>query len=1012
MMAKRTAVMGLLLALIFCCAPVAAQDWRDLLGRADSLLSEHGRDSAIVIGRLALEQAEAAFGPQDTTVASVLKRLGEYFLAEFSLADFEEAESVMKRALTILQDAHGNDHLSVADCANNLAVLYARHKRFAESESLLEQALTCYERLLGPDDPEIAASLRNLGNVYMRQGRYAEAEAAVKRSLAIRTDAQGPEHEDVGKTLNTLANIYARQGKYAEAENLQKQSLAIKEDVFGQDHPEVAVSLNNLGNLAFYQCKYPQAESYFERCIDICEKLLGQEHPFTATSLNNLANVYANQGVYVKAESLYKRSLAIAEKLLGPDHPEVATKLDNLAHVYLDQGRFDEAQELCQRSLAIEEGTFGPDHPSLASNLRNLANIRVAQGKYAEAESLHERSLNIWESAVGPNHTQVATSLEMMCKLYRIQRNYSLALTLARRACNIRRVDFAENGTVLSEKDALTYSFLLWQSLCNYLACYSELEHRDGDESVRAADLVFSCKGRVSDEIFSRQKALVRETDSSVVALAESFRLAKFQLSKLFVKGPGADLEAYRQQVDSLQRLVDEREADLSRRSATFRRGQELEEISVTRLAALLPEHSVLVEYLKYNHYEPQTENTSQRYLAVVLDCSGATEIIDLGDAHPVDSLVERYRKHMLRVAALGLPQDSDQSEYEEISRQLCLKTWVPLAKHVAGKDLIFIAPDDALNLVSFAGLTEGNGTYLIEKHEINYLTCGRDLRRLQEDFVPGRGLLAIGDPDYNASFAERSSAALISTLPTPDGVSYGLHNLRSSRTELSHIGLSPLPATRIEVEKVAISWRRVSGDSPEILLGRAASEERFKAMAPGKKVIHLATHGYFLGGKQQPGSGSRGFVGGAERVTENPLLWSGLYFAGANLQGRDADSAGVDDGVLTAYEVTALDLYGAELVVLSACETGLGMVEQGEGVYGLRRSFQLAGARTVVCALWPVPDKETAELMSELYQQSSETIPEKMRRVQLAQIEKHRELGLADHPYTWSGFIATGDWR
>ena len=144
----------------------------------------------------------------------------------------------------------------------------------------------------------------------------------------------------------------------------------------------------------------------------------------------------------------------------------------------------------------------------------------------------------------------------------------------------------------------------------------------------------------------------------------------------------------------------------------------------------------------------------------------------------------------------------------------------------------------------------------------------------------------------------------------------------------------------------------------------------------------------------------------------ENPLLLSGLFFAGANLHGDRADSLGAEDGILTAYEVSAMDLAGTELVVLSACETGVGEVAAGEGVYGLRRAFQMAGARTVVSALWPVSDQATAEMMGGLYERQDEALPDAMRRIQLEKLDRLRNRGKIDHPFTWGGFIALGDWR
>ncbi|MGB2989396.1 MAG: CHAT domain-containing protein, partial [Candidatus Zixiibacteriota bacterium] len=236
--------------------------------------------------------------------------------------------------------------------------------------------------------------------------------------------------------------------------------------------------------------------------------------------------------------------------------------------------------------------------------------------------------------------------------------------------------------------------------------------------------------------------------------------------------------------------------------------------------------------------------------------------------------------------------------------------------------------------------------------------------------------------------------------------------NVRSACEELRGTTLSQLPGTKVEVEKIAESWSSTSQEPTTICFGLGASEEAFKRDAPGNRVVHLATHGYFLEGRCQPATTQRGFDSEVGYIGENPLLLSGLFFAGANLQGEGADELGVEDGILTAEEVTAMNLDGTELAVLSACETALGEVKDGEGVYGLRRAFQMAGARTVISALWPVSDKETAEMMSQLYESSRKSLPEIMREIHLQKINDLRENKQADHPFSWGAFIALGDWR
>jgi CHAT domain-containing protein len=340
---------------------------------------------------------------------------------------------------------------------------------------------------------------------------------------------------------------------------------------------------------------------------------------------------------------------------------------------------------------------------------------------------------------------------------------------------------------------------------------------------------------------------------------------------------------------------------------------------------------------------------------------------------------------------------------------------WRKIEPYLPQHDRLFIAPDGALNLISFATLMDEKGKYLIEKHPIHYLSAGRDLIRISQDSTQsGEGLLALGDPDYNATASQRISNEKTFAVRSASTTEVGTtRNVRSNCGALSEMKASPLPNTKAEVDAIANFF-----PSSNVFDGRAASEENFKKNAAGRKAIHIATHGYFISGECQEklAKKSESYVG------ENPLLQSGLLLAGANLHGSDIKNDEAEDGIVTALEVSAMDLRGTELVVLSACETGLGRVEQGEGVYGLRRAFQMAGAKTVVSSLWQVPDKETAKFMRELYARMSNTskrgsarmatYPELMQKVALERITELRERGRPTHPYTWGGFIATGDWK
>ncbi len=359
---------------------------------------------------------------------------------------------------------------------------------------------------------------------------------------------------------------------------------------------------------------------------------------------------------------------------------------------------------------------------------------------------------------------------------------------------------------------------------------------------------------------------------------------------------------------------------------------------------------------------------------------------------------------------------------YRAAGRDLRRRIWDPVAPLLEGAERVFLVPDGELHQVSFAALPNDDETYLLETAPlIHLLSAERSLVHARGAVVDGRGMLAVGGPDFDLASAEEAPP-IERTSPTS-----GLRGRRSLRADLGSLEFSNLGDARREAMEVAEIWKNAVGANAEgdllLLTGADADESAFKARAAGRSVIHLATHGFFLGRDDVPEApvgegGSR--VPRAilrtenEIVRENPLLLSGLALAGANRRGKD-DLPGGEDGIITAEEIAALDLSGVEWAVLSACETGVGTVRSGEGVFGLRRAFEVAGARTVIMSLWAVDDEATRDWMGALYRARFAdrlATDEAVREASLRGLRMARESGDSDHPFRWAAFVATGDWR
>jgi CHAT domain-containing protein/tetratricopeptide (TPR) repeat protein len=943
------------------------QSWVDNLKLAKSLYRAGDIDSAIAIGELTLEMVEGDPAAHDTTVARVLATLG---VLHYLGADYPVSDSLCRRALTIMQPALGECDLRVAEIQNSLA------------------------------------------NTLLYRSKYAAAAELYNRVLTTREEILGPDHPDVAKAAANIALTYERQGKYAEAEPLYERAIPIMERALGPDHPHTRLARNNLAVLYQDQGKLTAAKSLYEKALVTLEKASGAERRVFAGTLHNLAMIAKAQGDYEEAEDLYKRGLAAREEYMGPEHPDVAESLNSLIQLYIWQRRLDEAEQLVPRQQAIWSKVYGPDHPAPATSMHTLALLHQRRGRYSEAEELYEHALAIWEAVYGSNHRSVAKGLESYSGLLRLMNEHDKAIELAGRACAMQRKILLDNYTVMSERDALESAQSLRNSTDNFLTCFLGLDSCDKQSVETATNIVVSTKGQVSDGIFERQQALAVETDSTTQALAEALTYARFQLSKLFLGRPEWYAEDFTEKTDSLGRLAADLETQLSRRSSSFRSRQESRHVTADLIRSVLPDKSVLLEYQKYHYIRLEPDTVIPGYLVIVMGSDGTLDIHDLGEAGHIDTIINEYRQHMLGISLRPhMPLQEDRQAYETIARKLYGAVLRPVETCLSDRELVLISPDGGLNLVSFSGLVDGDGMYLIERFPLHYLSAGRELIRLEERTASGRGLIAFGDPDYDAGAVIRNEPFAASQQSTTT-VAAVTDTHRSGQEYFNGQDLTALPGTRAEVQAVADNWR-ASCDEPVVLcFGMRASEDVFKAEGPGNRIIHLATHGYCMSGQSETESQSP--IGGIYDgyFGKNPLFKSGLFFAGANLRGRGTGIIGAEDGVLTAYEVSAMDLHGTDMVVLSACETGLGKVQQGEGVYGLRRAFQMAGVRTVISSLWPVPDRETAAIMMELYAVSDEALPERLRRIQLARIAELRASQLADHPYTWAAFIALGDWR
>ena len=1033
-----------LLLLLLAAVPLAAQEsrWKELNQQVISLYQQGKLAEAAPLAEEALRVAEASFGPEDPAVASSLNNLAQIYTDQ---GRYAEAEPLYLRDLSLLEKYLGPEHPAVAKALNNLASVYREEGKPAEAERLYQRALTIREKALGPEHPDVASVLNNLAGIYEDEGRYAEAEALYQRALSIHEKAQGPEHPDVAVNLNNLGELYRKEGKYAQAEPLLLRALAIREKVEGPEDPRLAPVLNNLAALYFDQGRYGQAEPLYQRCLRLDEKTLGPVHPSVATDLNNLALLYKSEGKDEQAESLYQRALRIDEKTLGPEHPHTASDLGNLGVLYTAQGKYAQAEPLFQRALAIREKALGPEHPVVATALNNLAALYDDEGKYAQAEALYQRALAIREKTLGPENGDTAVSLNNLAMLYWRQGKYAQADPLFQRGLEIvekalgpehpqvrsalsnlaglryaqglpreaqplftRAFDslfrqFQYHFTYMSEKDRLSFLATVASSFPAYFSFVHQYHEKMPELAGDMYDLLLWEKGFIAGSVTALRRQVEASGDPEALKLLDELAGKRAQMAAL-VNAQPQDREAWRQQVEQLEREANDLEKALVARSAAYAQQKKMERVRWQQVRDALKPGEAAVEFARFPFHDGTKWTDTVEYVALVITPeSRQPQYVVLGEAKELEGkgLVGFRQQVQARGAEAEAAALPGEAAYDLF--------WKPLEPLLAGKKRIYLSPDGALNQAPLGLIVTPEGKLLMEEYDLRLVSSTKDLVRppvvLDLPFA-----LLVGNPKFDLDESQQRAALKMLSMPGSSEAQVArLAPGDRSRDQGGESALPALPGTGAEVQAVARLLQQ-HGWPERSYTGERALEEVVK-QARQPRLLHIATHGFFLPDQQvKTGGGSLG--SDQPSGLEDPMLRSGLFFAGADraLAGKQP-SSGLDDGVLTAYEATSLNLEGTELVVLSACNTGQGEVQNGEGVFGLRRAFEEAGAQAVMMSLWSVPDKETQELMTRFYTKwlGGMEKHEALRRAELEERAVVLKRYGHDLPYYWGAFVLVG---
>lgn len=917
---------------------------------------------AIPLAREAAALVERRFGPSNPQTGTALRNLAGVLREAGELA---EAGALFERALEISLRTRGPEHPYTAEDLDDVASVHALRGEPDKAEPLLRRALAIREKVLGASHPATADSFNGLARLQEDRGRYGEAEALYRQALALHERYRRGPHPATADTLNDLAGVLLASGRVAEAEPLLRRALAMRRTLFGPTHPTTATTLTNLATLLWDTGAYPEAEALYREALPTLEQKLGRDDPATVSALRHIALLRLKTDQLDEAEPLLRQVLAAREARFGADHPLTADSLEDLGELYRQRGDPAQARAWLERALAARERRSGADSLAVARSLSALSVVAFDAGEAQRAEALGVRAAALFEQALGASHAQTAAAWRNLAVLAWSRGHFDVALAQMRRASEAddRRTDLAlaAAGEARLGLTAATLEHGTDQAISLSIAA----RERVPEAADAGAELLLRRKGRVMDVMAAGAVAARSRADPARRALVERWARAQRRLAGLEGASPLGDRlrTAQADRVAARTELAAAESELVAQGAAPVGRS-----VSLADLRAALAPDQVLLEWVRYRPFLPRAgagppRPGNARYAVFAIRREHATRAVDLGEAAPIDNGVSDL------LAALR----SRSPLVPTLARELGERLWLPMGELVAPGARVLLAPDGALLLLPFAVLRGADDRMLIERHELAWLTGGRDLLRTPVARTDGDPALVLAAPDYGEPPAGATAPQF-----------------------------APLPGALDEAQALRDA---LQGWRPQVLTGAAATKEVLRA-AHAPRILHLATHAYFLPDPQAaaPRPTYR-LTGDADMPLlrpANPLLRAGLALAGANA------GPGRSEGILTALELSGLDLQGTELAVLSACDTGVGTIAGTEGVYGLRRALVLAGVRTSIVTLWPVGDRASAALMGDFYRRVAGGAG-RAAALRAAQRALAARPEYAD-PFHWAGFVLIGD--
>lgn len=961
---------------------------------------------------------EEKIGKENKYYATTLNILGAIYLTK---GDHQKAKECLLIAKDIRKRVVGEKHPAFATSLNNLSSLYRATGQFEKAIAYSEMAREIRETTVGKKHPDYASSLSNLGDIYRVLGALKKAESLHRKAMEIRQSIYGKNHSQFASSAQSLATVYQLMGEYDKAEPLLLSAVNIFEKTLGKEHTDYGSALNSLAALYESLGEYDKALKLFQETLKIRERAFGKNHPSYGVILNNLANTLHSVRDFKNAEKLYLEAKKVWRDT-GPENGRyLASTLNNLSMLYFDMGRLEEAESYAIEAIEKSKIAYGREHPNVANSIKALADLYLSKTKLEKAEALYEKAKRIQISSLGKGHPDVSTTLNGIARCCFAKSEFAKAESLLFESIRIDEANTDRYSAIQTPLQQLNYRNRFRSRFDAYLSVAQKVKL----DIAKPFEAVLNFKGRVQ-----LRQARFRNiaTDAKARDLFAKYRSVSQQLFKHL--SMDSNVPSWKDRLATLIANKESIEKELANMNSDF--AETKQRISLKQIQDALPVGVAFINFHVYMHsdFVDNEWEYEVRLLAFVVRKNHVVEMIQLGSAVPFGNAIRDFRTQFTD-KVVG---PKKLASAKKILRE---KLWLPVREKIGNSKTIFISPDGLLGALPFAAIPSGSPEgYLIDDYNILTVTVPQLLPQFKANRKsaarPEHDLLLIGDIEYDKTSTTEK--------PKKKRRRRGTDEILRA-TNSSWGKLNATSGEIASIQKLFFDNFQAEQSAVRTLEKSNATEANFRSNSAKYELIHIATHGFFAppeikshdsvqieNKKQQFRFGFQQFPNAAVfKDTYYPGLLSGLVFAGANVATTDPS---LDDGIMTAEEIAGLQLSGVGLVTLSACETGLGKTAGGEGLIGLQRSFQIAGARSVVSSLWKVNDVATRQLMERFYKNMFERDMNKLEAMMEAQrfllnnpsavrgktidVRKIEDKSKSKRlePRYWAAWVLSGDWE